>query len=698
LGLKRTVGANVESLAMKLGDLVVELGLVSQKDLNEALQIGKDTGLPIGRVLTMSAFLTDLQLQAALRAQEMLKQGSIELYAVKEAVRQVNDGKTIEEAFAAVGVEKSEVDSSVPLGELFVKAGLLTTDQVEFAVEQCKSTGLPIGRLLLLSGLISETSLTAALNAQVLVRDTRITKQQAIEGLKGAKRRQISIESSLAEKGVYAQESTQPLRLGELLVQANIISLGDVMNAIEIGLIQDKPIGQILLELDRLDDALLQYALKLQNDVKAKTIIVEVAIEALARAKQHGVPKDVALAPGLDPVTQEPPTLVKFLKQVGRLNDENIASILQMVVKDNELAKGLMLRGEVVDQNSLEVSTQLLSMIEVKTITPAWAAIVFRHCMSENVSVTEALHIITAGHQKVMTGEVPISAKPASPTPSAPAQGPTLSEQLAASKSRSSRSRTSLPRVSAPKLPAAEDGKEASGEPKPSPKVTQSHPNSAIWDDARKLAEEFCLAGNWEEAEKHWFQAMKVAEPLGENDPRYAYSLEKLGESFLNQKKYQDAEPVLLRAHTLKLKILGEEHLSLATSLNNLSKLYYYQSRYEQAESLAKQFISLIETNLGTEHADVACGVHNLATLYHVNGRFDLAEAQYIRALEICRKTLGNDHPNTVKLLKSYATLLKSVHRDEEAEHIDACVKGTISGSWKDFTVQSNKALQDSNG
>jgi tetratricopeptide (TPR) repeat protein len=695
LGLKRATSAQVESLTMKLGDLVVELGLVSQKDLNEALQIGKDTGLPIGRVLTMSAFLTELQLQAALRAQEMLKEGSIDIYTVKEAVRQVNDGKTIEEAFAAVGVAKSEVDTTVPLGELFVKSGLLTAEQVEFAVEQCKSTGLPIGRLLLLSGLISETSLTAALNAQILVRDGRITKQQAVEGLKGAKRRQISIESSLAERGVYAEGSTQPLRLGELLVQANIISLGDVMNAIEIGLIQDKPIGQILLELDRLDDALLQYALKLQSDVKTQIIAEEVAIEALARAKQRGVPQDVALAQGPQPASEEPPTLVKFLKQVGRLNDENIAGILQMVVKDNELTKGLMLRGELVDQNSIEVSTQLLSMIENKTITPAWAAIVFRHCMSENVSVTEALHIITAGHKKVVTGERSIAAEPASPTPAAPAQGPTLSEQLAASKSRSSRSRTSLPPVPPPKLPVTENGKGASSDAKPSPKISQSHPNSAIWDDARKLAEEFCVAGDWEEAEKHWFQAMKVAEPLGENDPRFAYSLEKLGESFLNQKKYQDAEPILLRAHTLKLKILGEEHLSLATSLNSLSKLYYYQSRYEQAESLARQFILLIETNLGTEHPDVACGVHNLATLYHVNGRFDQAEEQYIRALEICRKILGNEHPNTIKLLKSYAALLKTLHRDEEAEHLDACVKGTISGSWKDFTVQSNRALQE---
>jgi hypothetical protein len=67
--------ANVETQIHKIGDLLVELGLVSQKDLNEALQIGRDTGLPIGRVLTMSAFITEEWFQLALKAQQLLKDG-----------------------------------------------------------------------------------------------------------------------------------------------------------------------------------------------------------------------------------------------------------------------------------------------------------------------------------------------------------------------------------------------------------------------------------------------------------------------------------------------------------------------------------------------------------------------------------------------------------------------------------------------
>jgi tetratricopeptide (TPR) repeat protein len=180
---------------------------------------------------------------------------------------------------------------------------------------------------------------------------------------------------------------------------------------------------------------------------------------------------------------------------------------------------------------------------------------------------------------------------------------------------------------------------------------------------------------------------------MGEGDPRYAYSLEKLGEVLLNLKRFDHAEPLMLRAHTLKLKILGPEHMSVAATLNNLSKLYYFQGKYEQAEPLAKQFVRICERNLGTEHPDVGCGIHNLATLYHVNHRYDLAEEQYKRALAICRKTLGNEHASTLRLLKSYAALLKTLNREQEAEHLDACAQGTITGSWKIIKINTDDAL-----
>lgn len=839
-----------ETQVMKIGDLLVELGLVSQKDLNEALQIGKDTGLPIGRVLTMSAFLTESQFQAALKAQSLLKEGIMRMPAVKEAIDQVSNGTPVEEAFGNVGVAKEDAENAVKLGELLSRSGFVSSDQLDTALEKSKTTGLPLGRLLLMSGTISESLLTAALNAQIFVRDGRITKEQAVEGLKGVKRRQVPIEVSLAEKGLYQMPDRPTIRLGELLVQANVISNVEVMNAIEIGLINDKQMGQILLELDRIEGKMLNYALNLQGQVESGLLTPEQAIQGLTKAKDKGLPKTedgTSSAPAAPSRSAkvEPPSLVKFLKQVGRINDDNINTALQAAVKDDELIGKLLVSAEVLDPRSLQAANELRNLMETQSMSFDWATAAFQHCVNENVPVRQALQAISAkhraiqqrnqeSHQRVQAAASPVqnvtqsqsSLTPVSPilgvtqsqsslSPISPILGVTQSQSslppvpplmaslarhatpvpmtsvpqalvapVPVTQSQSSlqpvssgaryesqptpapgtlvplssgmrydsqptaapgvtQSRSSMPPVPPPLPPAPPSQPSAppiqviaqaqsssppiqaiaqtqsqsqpiiqpvtqsqsalppvppsapTNAPQKSPRATQSHPNGAVWDGVRKLGDEAFNAGNWPHAERRWTEAVRLAEPMGEGDPRYAYSLEKLAEVLINLKRYENAEPLMLRAHTLKLKILGPEHLSVAATLNSLSKLYYFQGKYEQAEPLARQFVRLCERSMGSEHADVACGLHNLATLYHVNKRYDQAEEHYKRALAICRKTLGNEHSSTLRLLKSYAALLKTLHREAEAENLDACAQGTITGSWKIISINSDQALHE---
>jgi tetratricopeptide (TPR) repeat protein len=310
--------------------------------------------------------------------------------------------------------------------------------------------------------------------------------------------------------------------------------------------------------------------------------------------------------------------------------------------------------------------------------------------MAEHIDVDEAAQIISAPHVQVRVPETKVESEAHLPEPEPkPEPKPAAPTQVS--------SISSTPTVEHKFATKVVPEPEIVPERQTAAKVSQTQEAASVWDGIRKLGEERLASGSWPEAEQYWVQAVKVAERLGENDPRFAYSLEKLSESILNQNRFEEAEPILLRAHTLKLRILGEEHLSLATSLHNLSKLYYFLKRYEQAESLAKQFVNICEKNLGTEHPDVACGMHNLATLYHMSGRLEDAEAQYVRALEINRKSLGGEHPNTIKLMKSYAALLKALERNSEAELLDGYTRGTISGTWKDYRNKP-ESLQNPTG
>src|SRR6516165_9666125 len=108
--------------SIRIGELLTSLGLVSTKDLNEALQISRDTGLPVGRVLIMSAFISEIQLQGALQAQSLLNDGLITMDQVAKAMDlSVFTSVSFDEALKKTGWVNPGSSSS-KLGELLVGA------------------------------------------------------------------------------------------------------------------------------------------------------------------------------------------------------------------------------------------------------------------------------------------------------------------------------------------------------------------------------------------------------------------------------------------------------------------------------------------------------------------------------------------------------------------------------------------------
>src|SRR4051794_33165843 len=84
----------------------------------------------------------------------------------------------------------------------------------------------------------------------------------------------------------------------------------------------------------------------------------------------------------------------------------------------------------------------------------------------------------------------------------------------------------------------------------------------------------------------------------------------------------------------------GSEHPDTADCLNNLALLYKIQGEYDAAEPLYLRALSIREMVLGFEHPDTAVSLNNLATLYNKLGRYDAAAPLYERAVSINDKAL----------------------------------------------------------
>ncbi|MBD1996292.1 tetratricopeptide repeat protein [Leptolyngbya sp. FACHB-541] len=187
--------------------------------------------------------------------------------------------------------------------------------------------------------------------------------------------------------------------------------------------------------------------------------------------------------------------------------------------------------------------------------------------------------------------------------------------------------------------------------------------------DLAWLANLYYSQGRYEEAEPLYLRALEISkEQLGENHPDVSNRLNNLASLYHSQGRYEEAKPLLLRALEISKEQLGENHPDIAIWLNNLAGLHRSQGRYEEAEPLLLRALEISKEQLGENHPDIAIWLNNLAELYRSQGRYGEAELLYQQALAISEEQLGRNHLQFAASLHNLANLYCLQGRYKEAE------------------------------
>src|SRR5437867_8912184 len=91
------------------------------------------------------------------------------------------------------------------------------------------------------------------------------------------------------------------------------------------------------------------------------------------------------------------------------------------------------------------------------------------------------------------------------------------------------------------------------------------------WQKTNDAGEKAYLRDDFAEAERLLLAAVKEAEKFGESDARLAASLNDLGLVYCLQGKPEEAETLLRRSLSIRMKILAPDHPDIADSLNLVS-------------------------------------------------------------------------------------------------------------------------------
>lgn len=256
-----------------ISDLLTQAGLVTDQQLRQATAICSRTGAPVGGVLVDTGVLTANMARAAALAQSLVSEGVMPLEVAILALQLVREqGLGMEEALESLGWRSDLYQVTSKLGQLLFRAGIISEPSLKAAIEASYASGLPLGRVLVLRKVIPESVAYAALTAQVLMREGKISQAQAIEALQASVHTRRTLEEALEIEGIIPPKPTNPVRLGELLIVSGLVSEIDLLSAVEKGLLEDKPIGQVLLALELIDKRTLDRALVLQAKINQQQI------------------------------------------------------------------------------------------------------------------------------------------------------------------------------------------------------------------------------------------------------------------------------------------------------------------------------------------------------------------------------------------------------------------------------------------
>lgn len=379
---------------MRFGNLLIQLGLLNDADLQEAAQLAIELGLPLGKVLVMSDFISDELLQALLQAQSMLKDQVVTLDEAKKALDVVAQKKlSWSDALRESGWEETKLLPSNKLGRLLLEAEIISEDDLEEALIASQSSGLPLGRILALHNKISDTLVYSCLNAQVLLRDGKITREQAMKALRGANARRMSIEQELIDQGAYRAAPKARIKIGEMFVLAGILHEDVIMEAIEFGLINEEPVGQILIHKGHINLNQLDTALKLQEMVDNGSLSPIHAADVLKQIDQRNIPLAQAVTE-LGLAKEQPPgamPLSDLLRLAGVITEEDVQEAFRRSMQNSALLGKILSITGFADEDTVNAALRCQSLLKHGVLQPDQAIIALNYSIKMRRSLDEAL-------------------------------------------------------------------------------------------------------------------------------------------------------------------------------------------------------------------------------------------------------------------------------------------------------------------
>lgn len=161
--------------------------------------------------------------------------------------------------------------------------------------------------------------------------------------------------------------------------------------------------------------------------------------------------------------------------------------------------------------------------------------------------------------------------------------------------------------------------------------------------------------GEHTQAEQGFLQALELWKLDPANQGNYAWTLDRLGELFIERGKFKEALSRLSLARSIWLRVLGKGHPDLSVNLEIQARAWIGLGNWPQAERFLRRALELKERSVGPGHRVCVRLLGSLAEVLKRAGKVDQA-TELFRKIELSRQSgsVLTRQPSSQRLCSRY--------------------------------------------
>ncbi len=211
-------------------------------------------------------------------------------------------------------------------------------------------------------------------------------------------------------------------------------------------------------------------------------------------------------------------------------------------------------------------------------------------------------------------------------------------------------------------------------------RLGEKHPDTA--QALLNLGEMHGELGEYEAGLAYLNRALAIRRELANHSDAIAEVLDALGEMHRRRGDNAAARIHLEEALAMRREALGEEDPRFADSLNSLAMHLGDTGDFEAARRHHLQALAIFRKAHGDTHVQVATTHRNLGLLDEKLQRYAAARDHYAQAYAICQKVFGDSHLTTARALGSLGVALAYLGQHDQAQDCLQRARDVVERGW----------------